>query len=55
VLVTYTRQAGQPFFDVIKDVVLDDGRNAADVICVKGGHETHFHWYVAPAPGGRCR
>jgi hypothetical protein len=37
------------FWDVIKDVTLDDGRRASDVIASVPGHETHFHWVVTYA------
>ncbi len=48
VYVTHIREDGQPFWDAFKNVVLDDGRRARDVIRHEDGHTTHFHWVVAP-------
>jgi|GEM_PF-1724432 len=47
VFVTYQAQDGNAFYDAIRDVTLDDGRAATDVIRPVGGHSTHFHWRVA--------
>ena len=43
VFVTYTREAGDPFWEAIQDVTLVDGRPAADVFQPETGHDTHFH------------
>ncbi|MBW7886348.1 MAG: hypothetical protein H3C34_27725, partial [Caldilineaceae bacterium] len=48
VYVTYQQVNGNAFWTAIKDVVLNDGRNARDVIRPLGGHGTHFHWIVTP-------
>lgn len=44
VFVTFDRTATNLFWNAIKDVTLDDGRRARDVIVPVGGHTTHFHW-----------
>jgi len=31
-----------------KDIILSDGRRASNVIVNLGGHDTHFHWKIAP-------
>jgi hypothetical protein len=36
-----------PFWNAIKDVKLNDGRRAADVIVSSNCHDTHFHWVVS--------
>ncbi|XOZ34584.1 carboxypeptidase-like regulatory domain-containing protein [Halomonadaceae bacterium KBTZ08] len=43
VLVTYQRSPNGPFWQAIKDVTLDDGREAKNVILRASGHATHFH------------
>lgn len=47
VLVTFSRSASDPFWNAIKDVVLDDGRLARDVIRSASNHDGHFHWLLA--------
>ena len=47
VYVTYTKTANNAFWNAIKDVTLDDGRKAADVIRPASGHGTHFHWNIS--------
>jgi hypothetical protein len=44
VFVTFEQIATDPFWQAIKDVLLNDGRQARDVILPVGGHTTHFHW-----------
>lgn len=44
VFVTFDQVDTDPFWQAIKDVVLNDGRRAPDVIRPMGGHTTHFHW-----------
>jgi hypothetical protein len=46
ILVTFSQTAGDPFWMAIKDVVLDDGRRARDVIRPAASHDTHFHWLL---------
>jgi hypothetical protein len=48
VWVTYEREDGDPVWDEIKDVTLNDRRAARDVIRVAKGHDTHFHWVMRP-------
>lgn len=48
VYVTFSRTATNPFWNAIKDVTLNDGRLARDVIVPIAGHDTHFHWVIAP-------
>lgn len=47
VFVTYDRSTGKPFWEAIKNVTLNDGRKAADIIRPVAGHATHFHWRVS--------
>jgi hypothetical protein len=58
VFVTYNRPGGpvfpdrpraerDPFWNAIKNVVLNDGRQARTVIRPLAGHNTHFHWLVS--------
>jgi len=44
VFVAFERTATNVFWNAIKDVTLDDGRRARDVILPDAGHTTHFHW-----------
>lgn len=44
VFVTFDRVATNTFWNAIKDVNLDNGRRARDVILPVAGHTTHFHW-----------
>jgi hypothetical protein len=44
VFVTYEEVPSDPFWQAIKDVVLNDGRLARAVIRPAAGHTTHFHW-----------
>ena len=46
VFVTYRAQRGNTFYDAIRGVTLNDGRNATDVIQPVNGHTGHFHWRV---------
>ncbi len=46
VYVTFPARPG--FWNAIKDVVLDDGRRARDVITDAAEHDTHFHWSLRP-------
>lgn len=46
VYVTFAAQNGDPFWDAIKDVTLDDGRLARNVIVPLENHATHFHWRI---------
>jgi hypothetical protein len=57
VFVTYNKPGGKvfpgrpipdPFWLAIKDVTLNDGRAARAVIVPDEGHDTHFHWRIAP-------
>ncbi|OWY67428.1 hypothetical protein B7486_31830 [cyanobacterium TDX16] len=50
VYVTYSRSTGNPFWEAIKNVTLNDGRKAADIIRPANGHATHFHWRVSQTP-----
>ena len=43
VYVTHARVKGDPFYDAIKDVKLNDGRPAVRVIKHADDHDTHFH------------
>ncbi|RIH88099.1 hypothetical protein [Calidithermus roseus] len=47
VYVTYQQANGNAFWEAIRDVTLNDGRQARDVIRPLGGHTTHFHWIVS--------
>lgn len=47
VWVTYQRRNTDAFWRAIRNVELDDGRMARDVIQPAGGHTTHFHWRVS--------
>jgi Penicillin-insensitive murein endopeptidase len=42
------RPTPDPFWLAIRDVILNDGRRARDVILPLGGHDTHFHWRINP-------
>lgn len=44
VYVTYARVDSNVFWTSIRDVDLDDGRRARDVILPEAGHATHYHW-----------
>lgn len=46
VYVTFRAVDNDPFWLAIKDVQLDDGRIANDVIRPIGGHTTHFHYRI---------
>ena len=46
VYVTYQRVITDPFWNAIRNVTLDDGRAASDVILPLVGHTTHFHWII---------
>jgi hypothetical protein len=48
VYVKFDRVASSPFWNAIKEAVLDDGRPAASVIQPDNGHATHFHWKLVP-------
>jgi len=57
VLVTYNRSGGpvfagrpvpDPFWLAIKDVTLNDGRMARNVIRPHDDHGGHFHWRIIP-------
>ncbi|GAB4540792.1 MAG: hypothetical protein Tsb0014_32290 [Pleurocapsa sp.] len=48
VLVTFQKTSQDTFWNAIKDVTLDDGRKASNVIKPYQGHTTHFHWVVNP-------
>lgn len=48
VFVTYAQEPDDPFWTAIRNVELDDGRRARDVIRPLGGHTTHFHWRIQP-------
>jgi hypothetical protein len=48
VYVTFQPINTNAFWNAIKNVELDDGRRARDVIRPASGHDTHFHWIVAP-------
>ena len=48
VYVTFQQTNDDPFWNTIKDVVLNDGRRAKDVITPLAGHDTHFHWRITP-------
>ncbi|RIH90383.1 hypothetical protein Mterra_00451 [Calidithermus terrae] len=47
VYVTYQQANGNAFWEAIRNVTLNDGRQARDVIRPLGGHTTHFHWIVS--------
>lgn len=47
IYVTFDQAPGDPFWQAIKDVVLDDNRRARDVIIPLGGHHSHFHLMVS--------
>lgn len=47
VYVTYQQANGNAFWEAIRNVTLNDGRRARDVIRSIGGHTTHFHWIVS--------
>jgi hypothetical protein len=47
--VTYQRVNGNLFWEAIRNVNLNDGRHARDVIRPWDGHDTHFHWRIGPA------
>ena len=47
VYVTFSKSGGNTsFWNAIKDVELDDGRMAKDVILPLSNHDTHFHWII---------
>ncbi len=47
VYVTFSKSGGNTsFWNAIKDVELDDGRMAKDVILPLSNHDTHFHWTI---------
>lgn len=48
VYVTYQQTNTNAFWNAIKNVTLNDGRMAKDVIKPINGHTTHFHWIIAP-------
>ncbi len=41
--VAYAQTDGDPYWEVIRDVVLTDGRPAGDVFLPEPDHDTHFH------------
>jgi hypothetical protein len=47
VFVTYTSTQTNVFYQAIKDVTLNDGRLATNVIRPVTNHDTHFHWRFA--------
>jgi hypothetical protein len=50
VFVTFQRVDSDSFWTAIRDVTLDDGRSAREVIRRVGGHTGHFHWVVTDWP-----
>jgi hypothetical protein len=44
--VTYERTAANPFWQAIRNVTLNDGRRARDVILPEPQHEDHVHWRI---------
>ena len=46
VYVTFEKSSTNVFWNAIKDVTLNDGRQASKVILPYSGHATHFHWRV---------
>jgi hypothetical protein len=44
VLVTFEKTPANAFWNAIQNVILTDGRRAADVIHPAPGYETRFHW-----------
>lgn len=48
VYVTFEQSNTNPFWNAIKNLELDDGRRARDVIRPLGNHATHFHWIMTP-------
>jgi|GEM_PF-6405107 len=48
VYVTYEQNDSDPLWLAIRDVTLDDGRLARDVIQPYPDHDTHFHWRIVP-------
>ena len=47
VFVTFERVATDPFWAVIQNMTLPDGRLARDVILNATGHKTHFHYRIS--------
>jgi hypothetical protein len=45
--VTYERTASNVFWQAIRNVTLDDGRRARDVILPEPGHADHCHWRIS--------
>jgi hypothetical protein len=48
IYVTFQQNNNNVFWNAIKNVILDDGRRARDVIRPAGNHATHFHWIITP-------
>lgn len=46
--VTFQQVNTNSFWNAIKNVTLNDGRRARDVIRPWAGHTTHFHWVITP-------
>jgi hypothetical protein len=55
VFVTYEKKDTNLFWTAIKDVELDDGRRARDVIRDESGHGNHFHWRSTAKPIPACK
>lgn len=47
VFVTYDQVNGNPFWEAIRNVTLNDGRKAANIIRPASNHTTHFHWRIS--------